>query len=100
MGIELVAFFATNAVGARSDHDQIDLETNQVGSKFRQALILLLGKPILDSETLSLDPSKLAQLLAEHLHEARVTRRSASIQETYAEDFPCLLRVGHSPIQS
>ena len=30
----------------------------------------------------------------ERLHENRATGSSACIQETYAEDFPCLLRVG------
>ena len=56
--------------------------------------MLLLGKPVLDGDILSLNPSKLAQLLPERLQEDRATRSSACIQETYAEDFPCLLRVG------
>ena len=64
-----------------------------------QAVSLLLGKPVLDGDILSLDPSKLAQLLPERLQEDRATRSSAWIQETYAEDFPCLLRVGHRPAQ-
>ena len=51
-------------------------------------------KPVLDGDILSLNPSKLAQLLQERLHEDRATGSSASIQETYAEDFPCLLRLG------
>jgi hypothetical protein len=64
-----------------------------------QTVILLLGKPILNGEILSLDPSKLAQFLSEHVQENRAARSSAIIQETDAEDFPCLLRVGHSPTQ-
>ena len=79
---------------APCDHNQINLKTNQVRRKLRQALSLLLCKPVLDGDILSLDPSKLAQLLPERLHEDRATRSSAFIQETYAEDFPCLLRVG------
>ena len=75
------------------DHDQINLKTNQVRRKLRQALILLLGKPVLDGDILSLDPAKLAQLLPERLQEDRATGSSAIIQETYAEDFSCLLRV-------
>ena len=56
--------------------------------------MLLLGKPVLDGDILSLNPSKLAQLLPERLQEDRATGSSACIQETYAGDFPCLLRVG------
>jgi hypothetical protein len=53
----------------------------------------LLGKSVLDADILSLNPSKLAQLLPKRLHDDRATRRSACIQETYAEDFSWLLRV-------
>jgi hypothetical protein len=54
----------------------------------------LLGKPVLDGEILSLNPSKLAQLLPERLQEDRATRSSAIIEVPYAEDFSCLLRLG------
>ena len=90
----VVAAFAANADGSRCDHDQINLKTNQVRRKLRQTLKLLLGKPVLDGDIFSFNPSKLAQLLPERLHEDRATRSSACIQETYAEDFFCLLRVG------
>ena len=93
MGMVVVAFFAANAGGVPCDHDQINLKTNQVRRKLRQALRLLLGKSVLDGDILSLNPSKLAQLLPERVHEDRATGSSACIQETYAEDFPCLLRV-------
>ena len=94
MGMVVVAFFAANAAGVPCDHDQINLKTNQVRRKLRQALMLLLGKPVLDGDIFSLNPAKLAQLLPERVHEDRATGSSACIQETYAEDFPCLLRVG------
>ena len=51
--------------------------------------MLLLCKPVLDGDILSFNPSKLAQLLPERLHEDRATGSSAWIQETYAEDFSC-----------
>src|SRR5262245_65294911 len=54
----------------------------------------VLSKPVLDGDILSLNPSKLAQLLPERLQEDRATGGSAIIQETYARDFPCLLRLG------
>jgi hypothetical protein len=57
----------------------------------------LLGKPVLDGDILSLNPAKLAQVLPERLQEDRATGSSATLQVTYAEDFPCLLRRGHSP---
>ena len=55
---------------------------------------LFSAKPVLDGEIFSLNPSKLAQLLPERVHEDRATGSSAWIEETYAEDFPWLLRVG------
>jgi hypothetical protein len=39
-----------------------------------------------------LEDSPVAQLSPECVHEDRTTISSAIIQETYAEDFPCLLR--------
>src|SRR5262249_48542830 len=49
---------------------------------------------MLDGDILSLDPSKLAQLLPERLQADRATGSSGILQETYAGDFPCLLRLG------
>jgi hypothetical protein len=69
------------------DDDQINLKTNQVRRKLRQAIIFSLCKPVLDGDIFSLNPSKLAQLLPEGLHETRPTGSSACIQETYAETF-------------
>ena len=94
MGIVAVALLAANAGGRDCDHNQINLKTNQVRRKLRQALRFLLGKSILEGDALSLNPSKLAHLLPERLQEDRATGSSASIQDTYAEDFPCLLRAG------
>ena len=37
--------------------------------------------------------------LPERLHKDRATGSSAWVQETYAENFSCLLRVGHSPAE-
>src|SRR5262249_17464134 len=54
----------------------------------------MLGKPIFDCDILPFDPAKLAQLLPECVQENCHTGSSAIIQETYAGDFPCLLRVG------
>src|SRR5262245_1965695 len=56
----------------------------------------MLGKPILDGDVLPLNPAKLGQLLPERLREDPDTGSRAIIQETYAEDFPCLLRVNRT----
>jgi hypothetical protein len=53
----------------------------------------LLGKPVLDGNVFPVNPSKLAHLLSEYLQEASATGSSACTQETYAEDFPSLLRL-------
>jgi hypothetical protein len=73
---------------------KINLKTNQLRRKLLLALRLSLRKSVLESDTLSLDPTKPGQLLAERLCKDRATGFSACIQETYPEDFPCLLRVG------
>jgi hypothetical protein len=57
----------------------------------------LLGKAKLESEVLSLNPTKLAQLLPERVDKDRATGSGAIIQETYAEDSPRLLRRGDTP---
>jgi hypothetical protein len=51
----------------------------------------LLGKSVLDGDILSLNPSKVEQLPAEHVQEARATSSSVIIQETDAGDFSRLL---------
>ena len=93
MGMVVVALLAANAGGVPVTTIRSTLRRTKLRRKLRQALTLLLGKSVLDGDILSLDPSKLAQLLPERLHENRATGSSACIQETYAEDFSCLLRV-------
>src|SRR5262249_60385188 len=82
-------------------NDEIDFETNQIRCKFRQKLNTpVLVKPEGNGDILPLNPAKLVQLLPERVHEHRHPRSSACIEEPYAEDFPCLLRVGHGCAQS
>jgi hypothetical protein len=78
-------------------NDYVYLQTNKFRRKLRNALILLLGKSVLGGDILSLDPPKLLHLLPERLPKNRTAGSSAIIQETYAEDFPRLLRLGHRP---
>ena len=97
MGIVVVARLAANAGGVVR-HDQINLR--RTSPPQAQAGPFALSKPVLDGNVLSLDPSKLAQLLPERIHENRATGSSASIQETYAEDFPrLLLRLHDNPTE-
>jgi hypothetical protein len=73
--------------------------TNQLHCKLRQSIRLLLGKSVLNSDILSFDPPKFVQLLPKRFYKHRATGRGAYIQETYAKDFSCLLRLGHSPTE-
>src|SRR5262249_21745092 len=50
------------------------------------------GKPVFDSDILSVNPTKATQFLPKRIDEYRHTGSSAIIQETYAEHFSCLLR--------
>jgi hypothetical protein len=54
----------------------------------------LVAKPVLDGDIFSVNPAKFVQLLPKRIQESCHTRSSASIQEPYAGDFPCLLRAG------
>jgi hypothetical protein len=63
-------------------------------STIRYALPFLLGKSVLDDNVLPLDPTMVAQLLAERVQLNRATGSSTWIQVTDASDFPWLLRVG------
>src|SRR6185503_10247642 len=74
------------------DHDKIDLKTNQFCGKIRQALRILLGKPVLCGDILSLNPPKLAHFLPKRVQDDRATGSSAINKETYAGDFRWLLR--------
>ena len=93
MGMVVVALFAANAGGVAETTIRSTLRRTRSAASSGSALRLLLGKPVLDGDILSLDPSKLAQLLPKRLQEDRATRSSAYIQETYAGDFSCLLRL-------
>jgi len=70
-----------------------------IRGKLRQTLRLLVGKPVLDSYILSLNPAKLAQFLPERSHEGRDTGSNAYIKKTYTEDFSRLLRVDQTSDQ-
>ena len=90
----MVAFFAANAGGVPEATIRSTLRRTRSAASSGRRSGLLLGKPVLDGDIFSLNPSKLAQLLPERVHEDRATGSSACIQETDAEDFSCLLRVG------
>jgi len=59
----------------------------------------LLGKPVLDGDIPSLNPSKFVQLLPERLHEACASGSSAWVQDTDAEDSSRLLRVNRGAMR-
>ena len=95
MGMVVVAFFAANAGAGPDDHDQIDLKTNQVRRKLRQALRIF---PSANRYSMvkffpSIQPSLFNSCRNASTRTA-LPDSSAYIQETDAEDFPRLLRVG------
>src|SRR5262245_2585727 len=49
--------------GSSSCHDDINLETHQLGRKLREPIDLSLRKSVLDGDVLSFDVAKLAQSL-------------------------------------
>ena len=64
--------------------------------ELRKALAYLICKAELERDIFSLNPPKLTQLLPERSQKAPSAGRGTSFQETYAEDFPCLLRMDGS----
>ena len=92
MGMVVVALLAASAgalpvVTIKSTLRRTTPSQAQVGGRFS------FCKSVLDDNILSFNPSEFAQLLPERVHVNRATA-SASIQETYAEDFSRLLRLG------
>ena len=61
MGIVLVAFLAAWIAGPLLYHDDIDLETHQLGRKLREPIALSLRISVLDGDVLSFYVAKLAQ---------------------------------------
>jgi hypothetical protein len=94
-----MALLAANAGPVPVTTIKINLKTNQVRSKLRQALKLSLGKPILDGDIFSLNPSKLGQLLSERIQEAALPEAVLATRKpmrgifpvccAYLDFFPC-----------
>ena len=89
MGMVVVAFLATSAGGPDETTIKSTLRRTRSAASSGSALILLLGKSILDGDIFSLNPAKLAQLLPEPVQEDGVAGSCAWLQVSDAEDFPC-----------
>ena len=61
MGIVLVAFLAARTGGPSCYHDDINLETHQLGRKLREPIALPLRISVLDGDVLSFYVAKVAQ---------------------------------------
>jgi hypothetical protein len=59
----------------------------------------LIGKPILDGDVLSFDPSKIAHFLPERFQETNASRSTGYSEESYAGNFFCLLRLCPRPAE-
>ena len=74
MGIVLVAFLAaTDQRRPSCYHDDINLETHQLGRKLREPIELSLRISVLDGDVLSFYVAKLAQSLPNYLGTGGVT---------------------------
>jgi hypothetical protein len=92
--VVVVAFLAANAGSVDATTIRSTLRrTNSAASSGRRSCFCSANR-YSKADILSLNPSKLAQLLAERLHKDRAARSGACIEETDAENLPCLLRVG------
>jgi hypothetical protein len=91
MGMKVVAPFAADGGGPPEVTIRSTLSrTRSAASSGRRSRSL--RESVLDGNILSLDPSKLFQLLPERVHEDRAAGSSAIIQKTYAGNFRRLLR--------
>jgi hypothetical protein len=97
MGMVVVAFFAANADCTPVTTIRSTFKRTKSAASSATRSTLSLRESVIDADILSLNPSKLAQLLPEYVHEDRATGSSAIIQKTYAESLALLLRLGHSP---
>ena len=77
IGMVVVAFLAANAAGVDVTTIRSTLRRTKSAASSGRRSGFCLGKPVLDGDILSLNPSKLAQLLPERLHEDRATGSSA-----------------------
>ena len=73
IGIVLVAFLAARISGPSCCHDEINLETHQLGHKLREPIALPLRISVLDGDVLSFDVATLAQSQPNRLGTGGVT---------------------------
>src|SRR5262245_10137009 len=94
IGMVVVAFFAANAGGGEETTIRSTLRrTRSAASSGRRSFFCSANRYSMVI-FFPLNPPKLAEFLPELVYHDRATRRSACDQETYAEDFALLLRVG------
>ena len=94
MGIVALASLAAVYISRTARNDDIYIEPNQLGDKRGKAIRLSLIRSPLNDNIFPLDVSKLAQTLTECLVAAGLRGKRGTGQESYAGDFPRLLRLG------
>src|SRR5262245_39551848 len=93
MGMVVVAFLAASAGGPDETTIKSTLRRTKSAASSGNRSFFCFGKPVLDGNIFSLNPSKLAQLLPKPVQEVGVARSCARLQVTYSGDFLRLLRL-------
>jgi hypothetical protein len=83
--------------GRPARHDQIDVETSQLGRELRKALGAAIGRAIVDDEVLALDVAEVPQTLAQRIEIGGVRRRRNHLQDADAVNLAGLLCAGREP---
>jgi hypothetical protein len=73
-------------------HDQIDVETNQLGRKLGETLGAAVGRTVVEDEVLTFDVAELSQALSEGIEIGGVRCRGGRLQQTDTIDLARLLR--------
>ena len=74
------------SIGSGGSDDDLNLETDEIGREFREAIVSALRIAVLDADALSLDPSEVAQTEPECLVRGRVIGRREAREHSYAAD--------------
>jgi hypothetical protein len=82
----------SQSIGGSSSDDDVNLETDEIGCKLREAIASTLSIAVLDADVLALDPSEVAETEPECLVPERGIGRRKWREQSYPADFRRCLR--------
>ena len=94
MGIVVVARLAATGRRCPVGHEEVDLETNQLGGQVREPTVLFIGPAELNDDVLALYVTEVAKLQSKCLYPARPAGREVGAQEPDPRDVSRLLGLG------